>query len=62
MDEAMENFNEMIDMENFNEISMAYMCMIEGYLNHGDSVETKELVTEMKNMYIHHRFGRTQYL
>ena len=32
-----------------------YMCMIEGYLNHGDSMKAKELITEMKNKDIRHR-------
>jgi pentatricopeptide repeat protein len=37
-----------------------YRCMIQGYLNHGDFLKAKELITEMKTKGIHPRPRKSQ--
>jgi pentatricopeptide repeat protein len=54
MDDAMDKFNEMIDMGVPHDTTV-YTCMIEGYLKHGDPMKAKELIAEMKNKKIRHR-------
>ena len=47
MDDATEKFSEMID-RGVPPDKTVYMCMIEGYFKHGDSVKAKEFITKMK--------------
>ncbi|KAF7077887.1 hypothetical protein CFC21_082393 [Triticum aestivum] len=54
MDDAMQKFNEMIDM-GVPPDTEVYMCMVEGYLNHVDSMKANKFITKMKNRDIHHR-------
>jgi pentatricopeptide repeat protein len=53
MDDAMDKFNDMIDM-GVPHGTTVYQLMIEGYLKHGDSVKAMELITQMKTKDIRH--------
>jgi pentatricopeptide repeat protein len=53
MDDAMDKFNEMIDMGVPHDTTV-YKLMVEGYLKHGDSVKATELITQMKTKDIRH--------